>query len=185
MGRLDPLKALGNLLEAISYLKSRRDFQLAVVGGNDHGVDFKALMDAVGDYDVSHSVNFIGSVPHENMYLYYNAADFCVIPSYHESFSLVALESLACGTPVLATDVGEVRHIAGVCQSCRIINGNTPLELSININDMLDNIDSKNGNHSLVEIYSWNHVVDEILDQYRSLIDKNAEYSRQLCSYKP
>ena len=185
VGRLDPLKALGNLLEAISHVKSRDDFQLVVVGGNDHGVDFKAIMDAACDFDVSHSVNFIGSVPHERMYLYYNAADFCVIPSYYESFGLVAMESLACGTPIIATDVGEVRDIAGICSSCKIITGNKPLELSMNINAMLDNVGNrKNGYHKLVELYAWSHVVAKILQQYRAVIDKNAEYTQQLCSYK-
>ncbi|MGA2159551.1 MAG: glycosyltransferase [Dehalococcoidia bacterium] len=186
VGRLDPLKALGNLLEAISYLKSRDDFQLLVVGGNDHGVDFQAITDAACDYEVSHSVNFIGSVPHERMYLYYNAADFCVIPSYYESFGLVALESLACGTPIIATDVGEVRDIAGICQSCRIITGNTPLELSTSIKAMLDQIGSrKNGYQNLAELYGWDHVVDKILQLYRSVIDRNAEFAQELCSYKP
>ena len=185
VGRLDPLKALGNLLEAISPLKSRDDFQLVVVGGNDHGVDFKAIMDAASDYEVSHSVNFIGSVPHERMHLYYNAADFCVIPSYYESFSLVALESLACGTPVIATDVGEIRDMAGICQSCRIIKGNTPSELSMNITAMLDGIgNKKNGYSKLVDHYGWGHVADRILQQYKAVIDRNAEYTQQRCSYK-
>jgi D-inositol-3-phosphate glycosyltransferase len=119
------------------------------------------------------------------MYLYYNAADFCVIPSYYESFGLVALESLACGTPIIATDVGEVRDIAGICQSCKIITGNTPLELSTSINAMLDNIGNrKNGYNKMVELYGWSHVVDRIIQHYRAIIDRNAEYTQQLCSYK-
>ena len=51
-------------------------------------------------------VTFVGAVSHDVLPLYYNAADVCAIPSYYESFGLVAIEAMACGTPVVATRVG-------------------------------------------------------------------------------
>ena len=48
----------------------------------------------------------MGPVGHDKLPLYYNAADVCVVPSYYESFCLVALEAMACGTPVVASQVG-------------------------------------------------------------------------------
>ncbi len=92
---MDPLKGLSNLLEAISILQPRKDFQLLVIGGdNENEFEFRHMLKLIRDFNIEDVVKPIGSVPHEYMYLYYNAADFCVIPSYYESFSLVALESL-------------------------------------------------------------------------------------------
>ena len=52
------------------------------------------------------SVRFTGAVPHEDLPAWYSAADVCVVPSYYESFGLVAVEAMACGTPVVASRVG-------------------------------------------------------------------------------
>ena len=56
-------------------------------------------------------VTFTGAVPHERLPTYYAAADVTVMPSSYESFGLVAVESLACGTPVVATRVGGLTAI--------------------------------------------------------------------------
>ena len=50
-------------------------------------------------------------VRHDQLPYYYSAADVCIVPSYYESFGLVALEALACGTPIVATDVGDLKNI--------------------------------------------------------------------------
>jgi len=56
----------------------------------------------VGELGISSMVTFVGAVEHEKMPTFYNAADICIVPSYHESFGLVAVEALASGTPVVA-----------------------------------------------------------------------------------
>jgi glycosyltransferase involved in cell wall biosynthesis len=55
---------------------------------------------------VAANVRFEGPVMHEDLPVYYSAADVCVVPSYYESFGLVAVEAMACGTPVVASRVG-------------------------------------------------------------------------------
>ena len=107
------------------------------------------------------------------MYLYYNAADFCVIPSYYESFSLVAMESLACGTPVLATAVGEISDLAAMCGSCRIIEDNSPASLARHMEDMLDSIGRKkaNGIGNLSYNYSWSSITGRLLREFYQAIE--------------
>lgn len=56
-------------------------------------------------------MRFVGAVAHEELPTYYSAADVSVMPSSYESFGLVAVESLACGTPVVATRVGGLTSI--------------------------------------------------------------------------
>lgn len=171
VGRLDPIKGLDNLLQAVSLMSHDSDFQLVIVGGEDR----RGLRPAAADGRVI----FVGPVEHANMYLYYNAADFCVIPSYYESFSLVALESLACGTPIIATDVGEVRDIAQICPSCRLVTGNEPAKLARGMETMLAGAaDGKNGFKEVVGLYNWNHVAGNIMHSYRTAIAINSVCGR-------
>ena len=173
VGRMDPLKGLPNLLEALALLRHRDNFRLLVIGGeNDKEAGFRNMLDIILTYQLSPVVIPLGSVPHEDMYLYYNAADFCIIPSYYESFCLVALESLACGTPVLSTDVGEVKEMVQGYPSCRIITGATPSALAEHIEDMLSKITTgKSGDiNTLVRRYGWDSVIEKILRQYERIL---------------
>ncbi|MFH1003120.1 MAG: glycosyltransferase, partial [Chloroflexota bacterium] len=87
----------------------------------------KALAGSLG---LGGSVTFRGLVPQEDLPDYYRAADVSVVPSYYESFSLVALESLACGTPVVATDVGDLRSIIRDGETGDVVSDNQPHHLA-------------------------------------------------------
>jgi D-inositol-3-phosphate glycosyltransferase len=173
VGRADPVKGLDNLLEAISMLKHRDDFQLIIIGGDDSSMaGVKETISASGKYDIEGKIHLVGPVPNDRMYLYYNAADFCVIPSYYESFSLVALEAVACGIPILATDVGDVKDISRHCALCRIISSNNPQLLASNIDGLFDSIE-KNADqkpYSLPCQYTWGRITEKIVDCYFTLI---------------
>ena len=111
-GRLQPFKGLDLLLHAMTYLPNHGTTQLLVVGGNAGKADELAKMHSlVNKLGIRNMVAFVGAVEHEKMPAFYNAADICVIPSYHESFGLVAVEALASGTPVVASRVGGLATI--------------------------------------------------------------------------
>jgi D-inositol-3-phosphate glycosyltransferase len=127
VGRMDPLKGLDKLITALSYLQDIQGLRLVVIGGDGHnGHEIEQLRRLACDLKVQDSVSFLGLVKHEQLPYYYNAADVCVVPSYYESFGLVALESLACGTPVLATDVGSHRSVIRQGETGYIIADNDP-----------------------------------------------------------
>ena len=177
VGRHDPLKGLDNLIGAMSLLGHRQDLQLVVIG--DNGL----YLDPVQTGDSSRppgraggNIIFTGSVPHEDMYLYYNAADYCVIPSYYESFSLVAMESLACGTPVLAMAVGEVSDLAAMCGSCRIIRDNSPSGLARHMEAMADSLSSEKPYNigALPDRYSWGSITYGLLRQFYKTMGQNS-----------
>src|SRR5207248_5386227 len=69
------------------------------------------LQHLVAKLGVADRTTFVGAVAHDRLPLYYSAADVSVMPSSYESFGLVAVESLACGTPVVATRVGGLTSI--------------------------------------------------------------------------
>ncbi len=106
VGRLERLKGVDILIEAAAQL-ARRDFTLLLVGGDERAGSLRAELEAQAEREgIAANVRFTGAVRHDDLPLYYSAADVCVIPSYYESFGLVAVEAMACGTPVVASRVG-------------------------------------------------------------------------------
>src|SRR5438045_5914401 len=69
------------------------------------------LRDLTQDLQIADRVLLLGARPREEMPFFYSAANVTVVPSYHESFGLAAVESLACGTPVVATRSGGLTTI--------------------------------------------------------------------------
>ena len=110
VGRMAPIKGLDTLLDTVARLREgRRDMRLLVVGGDadeptsGHETSLRHRIARLGLVD---SVRFVGPQPQSVLPLYYAAADLTVLPSYYESFGMVALEAMACGSPVIASRVG-------------------------------------------------------------------------------
>jgi D-inositol-3-phosphate glycosyltransferase len=106
VGRLEKLKGVEILVDAVAELE-RRDFTLLIVGGDERAASMRAELEAqAAAAGISANVRFEGAVSHDALPWYYSAADVCVVPSYYESFGLVAVEAMACGTPVVASRAG-------------------------------------------------------------------------------
>ena len=107
VGRLQPIKGLETLLEAMTALDGAA--QLLIVGGdqdepeNGHADYLRERVSLLG---LGERVSFLGAQPQERLRLFYAAAEATVMPSYYESFGMVALEAMACGSPVIASRVG-------------------------------------------------------------------------------
>jgi D-inositol-3-phosphate glycosyltransferase len=110
VGRLAPIKGLVTLLDAMARLRERgRRVRLLVIGGeadeprDGHEVDLRRH---VARLRLGDGVSFVGHQPQPALRDFYVAADAAVLPSYYESFGMMALEAMACGTPVIASRVG-------------------------------------------------------------------------------
>jgi D-inositol-3-phosphate glycosyltransferase len=110
VGRLAPIKGLDTLLDALAQVRaSGRRVQLLVVGGDadepvdGHEADLRRRIAALG---LDEAVRFVPAQPQGALPAYYAAADVSLLPSYYESFGMVALEAMACGSPVIASRVG-------------------------------------------------------------------------------
>ncbi len=115
VGRLQELKGADLALETLIELRRRgRNALLAVVGGPS-GRDGRATLDRlhrrVAETGVFHQVTFVAPQAHQLLSTWMRAADVTLVPSRAESFGLVALESSACGTPVVASDVGGLTSL--------------------------------------------------------------------------
>ncbi len=110
VGRPDPLKGGDLLIQALGLLE--QPATALMVGGTLEGdSQLEHLRALAQEHGLQDQVRFIGAVPQKDLPRYYSAADLMVVPSYYESFGLVAVEALACGTPVIATKVGGLQYI--------------------------------------------------------------------------
>lgn len=109
VGRIEKTKGPERLLDCIPFLKEARcPFHIFFAG---HGTYKPYLQNYIIRKNYEASVTFLGHVRYEDLPLYYNMADVLVLPSDMEGVPMVILESLACGTPVIATNVGGIPEV--------------------------------------------------------------------------
>jgi D-inositol-3-phosphate glycosyltransferase len=175
VGRIDPLKGIDRLLMALPGLDTRRKLKLLVIGGDeDSQPEVERLQRLSQSLHIQDSVAFTGIVDQKELPLYYSAADVCVIPSYYESFGLVALESLACGTPIVATRVGGMESVINQGQNGYMVEDNAPLRLADRIAALLaqkeEAIESADSIQASVNGFSWSRIAEAIIPEYRSTL---------------
>jgi D-inositol-3-phosphate glycosyltransferase len=115
VGRLAPIKGVETLLDAVALLRAQGvGADLLVVGGDaDEPLEGHEgyLRRRVVEGGLGDCVRFLGPQPQDRLRGYYVAADVTVLPSHYESFGMVALEAMACGSPVVASRVGGLATI--------------------------------------------------------------------------
>ena len=176
-GRLQPFKGLDLLLHAMTYLPNHGMTQLLVVGGNAGKTDeFAKLNSLVNELGISNTVAFVGAVEHEKMPTFYNAADICVIPSYHESFGLVAVEALASGTPVIASRVGGLATIVKDGETGYLFEERSPEILATYLCLLMSENEIRNSMADAarpsVMKYSWSSTARRLFKVYQELSAK-------------
>jgi D-inositol-3-phosphate glycosyltransferase len=176
VGRMEPLKGIEVLLSAAARLDDNPAFRVLVVGGDNHrnaGDELTHLKSLSADLGIADRVSFTGPVGHDVLPLYYSAADVCVVPSYYESFGLVALEAMACGTPVVASRVG------GLCVTVRdgetgyLVPQQSPQPFADRVATLLADEElrrsfGKSASES-VRGYGWGNVADHIEGIYEQV----------------
>ena len=174
VGRIEPLKGIDILIGAAAQLHEDENFNVLIVGGDGASDEIDVLRRQAERLGVDHHISFVGAVEHEMLPLYYNAADVCVVPSYYESFGLVAIESMACGTPVVASRVGGLAGTIMDGETGYLIPWRCPEPFAERLELLLDN-DELRASFGLaareaVERYRWANVADAVSALYEDLL---------------
>ncbi len=184
VGRIDPLKGIDTLIRAMALVfqwnsSLRNHVCLCIIGGDVS--DDPTLMDAEmvrlqalrRELGLTELVTFVGAQAQDILPCHYSAADVVVVPSHYESFGMVALEAMACGTPVIASDVGGLSFIVKDSQTGFLVPERDPETLARDLELILrsSRLRSAMGIRAIAvaQEYSWDHIADQMLDLYESV----------------
>ena len=173
VGRYAPIKGLDRLFKTFRNLMHLPHLRLVMVGGDgENSPMFKQLQSKAKALHIENSMVFVGRVDQETLPEYYSAADVLVVPSYYESFGLVALEALACGTPVVTTSVGAMEEIVKDGVTGYVAKDTDPQHYARLIETILlkqqQNGASPSEIRSSVAEFTWSKSASRLLDAYRS-----------------
>jgi D-inositol-3-phosphate glycosyltransferase len=174
VGRIERLKGIDRLIRAMPYLKELRP-RLLIAGedGNREG-EVNSLKILAAELSVADLVSFPGLIDYSRLQYYYNAADVCVLPSYYESFGLVPLESLACGTPVITTDVGDLRNIVREGETGFVLPDNQPQHLADKLNTLLSGkaqkLVTRSAMRDSVSRFEWRNIAVSIVNEFEKML---------------
>ncbi|TFV61327.1 D-inositol-3-phosphate glycosyltransferase [Mycobacterium sp. PS03-16] len=171
VGRIQPLKAPDILLRAAAKLPGVR----VVVAGGPSGSGLAApdtLVALADDLGIADRVTFLPPQSRENLVTVYRAADVVAVPSYSESFGLVAVEAQACGTPVVAAAVGGLPVAVRDGVTGALVDGHDVGDWAHTLDAVLAR-DPGPMRRAAVEHaagFSWDHTVDALLASYGTAI---------------
>jgi D-inositol-3-phosphate glycosyltransferase len=173
VGRIEPLKGIDVLIRAAAQLEGR--FQLLVVGGDAKDARRKRELEKLArEIGVAGRVAFADAVPHEDLPGVYNAADVCVMPSYYESFGLVALEAMACGVPVVASRVGGLKETVQDGRTGYLVPWRCPEPFAERLDLLLTNEPLRRNlgreARQAAERFRWAEVAAQVEDVYHELV---------------
>jgi D-inositol-3-phosphate glycosyltransferase len=190
VGRIQHLKGPQILIPAFARLvdgwRGADSPRLTIVGGEKSADESDSeVMEAgrlrrlAAEMGVEDLVDFAGAVPQERLPLYYSAADVVAVPSLYESFGLVALEAMACGTPVVASRVGGLQWTVRHGQSGYLVKPGSLEAFSSAIGAILwdDGLRAQMSRGALrvARGFSWDVAAERTLELYRELVPALAD----------
>ena len=168
-----PLKGLVHLLEAVAKLRTERPVQLTVVGSARAGGPAQAAVDRLALHD---AVRFTGPVPEKELVRLFRRAAVVAVPSLYEGFSLPAIEAMACGTALVATDAGALPEVVGSEAGLRVRAGDVE-ELTAALQVVLDSPGLRDrlgraGRARVLASYTWRATAERTADWYAEVLDR-------------
>jgi glycosyltransferase involved in cell wall biosynthesis len=136
VGRLHPEKGVPTLLKALKRVQEENTLLLMIYSFSAYKLEYESLSERLG---ISKKIRFIGYVPHNELPSFYNIADVCILPSIREQWSNTIMESMACETPIIATNVGANPYLVEDGKSGFLIQPNDNENLAQKINFVFGN----------------------------------------------
>jgi D-inositol-3-phosphate glycosyltransferase len=187
VGRIEPLKGVDTLMQAIALLYEQvpdrtHNLYLAIIGGDVRRQDAEMahLHDLREELGLREVVAFLGARSQDTLHYYYSAAEAVIMPSHYESFGMVALEAMACGTPVVASEVGGLAYLVQDGVTGFHVPDRDPGELAAKIRLLLENecLRQEMADTAVryAQQYSWHCIAAQIHNLYADATPHRASY---------
>ncbi len=194
VGRFDERKGIETLVRAFALLKERdlKNIKLMIVGGSSanmpDGAERGRIENIVNELGLKDSTIFVGRIGHDVLPLYYTAADVCVIPSHYEPFGLVAIEAMACGVPVVASNVGGLKFTiipeeTGLLVEPKDVEAFAEGIQRILFDDLWVRKMRKQASANVNQRFSWTGVAIQLSELYRHVLARSIMHE-QAWNYK-
>lgn len=182
VGRFDQRKGIETLVRAVaqSKLRGEADLKLIIGGGSrpgqSDGIERERIESIVKDLGITDITVFPGRLGDDVLPTYYAAADVCVVPSHYEPFGLVAIEAMASGTPVVASDVGGLQFTVVPEETGLLAPPKDQAAFSAAIDRILSDTDWRNqlgaaARKRVEENFSWDGVATQLSKLYTKLLE--------------
>ncbi len=187
VGRIEPLKGVDILIEAIARMKrsgvlGRWPHYLAIIGGDPDAspeymsAEMARLQQLALSLGIGDLVVFLGKRGQDSLPYYYSAAEVVVVPSHYELFGMVALEAMACGTPVVASQVGGLAFLVQDGVTGFHVPDGDPDALCASVARLVQDgsLRMRMGERAAeyARGYAWEKITPRILSVYREVIHK-------------
>lgn len=192
VGRIEPLKGLDTLIRAMAILKKtcksfRCPHYLVIIGGdseetqNHMSAEMEALQNLCQELGLDEMILFLGKRGQTTLPYYYAAAEVVVMPSHYESFGMVALEAMACGTPVIASRVGGLAHLIQEGITGYFVPAQDPdalaekLRLLFIDNELRERLGSQAAAYA--NGFGWEVITSQMVNVYSDLVNAKSKVS--------
>lgn len=185
VGRIEPVKGLTSVIDALAVLRDKNPAlfektRLLVIGGGkkkkelDTNEEVARIKEAIRKLGLRKRVKFLGSVGQVQLRKYYSTADALIVPSLYESFGLVTVEALACGTPLLVSRIGMLKSIVREGQNGFSFCPDDPVSLGSGIEKLSRHRSSLWSpsviREDVVRRFSWDNTAAETYRIYEGLV---------------
>ncbi|MBI4496228.1 MAG: glycosyltransferase [Deltaproteobacteria bacterium] len=184
VGRIEPIKGIDVLVRALGRLRRHREMGLIIVGGEvdidlqRQNQELQKLRAMVRRMGLQERIAFWGPQRQEYLPYFYSAAEALVLPSRHESFGMVALEAMACGTPVIASRVGGLPYTVEDGRTGFLVPEGDWLEMAERIRQVVDDPGLRRRLRAeavaRAQGFGWPTIVRQISSLYLSLLSPGA-----------
>ncbi len=172
VGRLHPEKGIPTLLNAMKRVQEANTLLLMIYSFSAYKMEYENISERLG---ISKRIRFVGYIPHGELPNFYNIADVCVLPSIREQWSNTIMESMACETPIIATNVGANPYLVEDGKSGFLIQPNDTENLARKINFIFGNpiLVKEITQFALTEIMAYD--VNNVGELYKTVIKNMIE----------
>lgn len=190
VGRFDPRKGIETLVRAVHQCKARATEKVRLIigggsrPGHSDGDERDRIESIVADLGLTTITHFPGRLTQEDLPTYYAAADVTVVPSHYEPFGLVTIEAMACGTPVVGSDVGGLQFTILPEETGLLAPPKDDGAFAAAIDRILLNPDWRNqlgqaARKRVEATFSWDGVATQLGQLYETLIEESSAVASQ------